>query len=133
MDADTNRSTSKSTMQQSNNLNLTCECIPLSHPPSPIYVCVCVSQIKKDIQCCRVIPHRYDVILRRDLLLTHDTNCCMQFWCQHVSVFPYLISLPPYMCVCVCFSNKKRYSVLLSHPTLVRCDIENGLSLAPRH
>ena len=28
-------------------LVLACECIPLSHPISPIYVCVCVSQKKK--------------------------------------------------------------------------------------
>ena len=26
--------------------------------------------------------------------------------------------------LCVCFSNKKRYSVLSSHPTSVRCDIK---------
>ena len=26
----------------------------------------------------------------------------------------------------MCFSNKKRYSVLSSHPTKVRCDIEKG-------
>ena len=38
-----------------------------------------------------------------------------------------LISSPfPYICVCVCFSNKKRYSVLSSHPTSVWCDIEKG-------
>ena len=31
------------------NFGVTCKCIPLSHPPSPIYicVCVCVSQINK--------------------------------------------------------------------------------------
>ena len=28
-------------------LVLACECIPLSHPISPIYVCVCVSKKKK--------------------------------------------------------------------------------------
>ena len=26
----------------------------------------------------------------------------------------------------MCFSNKKRYSVLSSHPTKVRCNIEKG-------
>ena len=34
---------------------------------------------------------------------------------------------PIYVCVCVCVSQiKKRYSVLSSHPTSVRCDIEKG-------
>ena len=43
----------------------------------------------------------------------------------YISVFPYLIPFP-HICVCVCFSNKKRYSVLSSHLTSVRCDIEKG-------
>ena len=31
------------------------------------------------------------------------------------------------ICVCVCVSQiKKRYSILSSHPTSVRCDIEKG-------
>ena len=47
-----------------------------------------------------------------------------------------LIPLPLYIyicvcvcvcvCVCMCLTNKKRYSMLSSHPTLVRCDIEKG-------
>ena len=45
-----------------------------------------------------------------------------------------LIPLPLYIyiyiyvcvCVCVCLTNKKRYSMLSSHPTSVRCDIEKG-------
>ena len=38
--------------------------------------------------------------------LLRDTNCYMQFWCWRVSVFPYLIPLPLY--ICVCLINKKR-------------------------
>ena len=47
----------------------------------------------------------------------------MQFWCWHVSVFPCLIPFP-YIYTCVCLTNKKSYSMLSSHPTSVRCDIE---------
>ena len=42
----------------------------------------------------------------------------MQFWCWHVSVFPYLIPLLlyiyicVYVCVCVCFSNKKIIKII---------------------
>ena len=43
--------------------------------------------------------------------LLRYTNCCMQFWCRRVSVFPYFIPLPLYIyicvCVCVCLTNKK--------------------------
>ena len=59
--------------------------------------------------------------------LLRATNCRMQFWDWWVSVFPLFIPLPLYKCVCVINKWKKRYLVLSSHPTLVRCDIVKGL------
>ena len=40
--------------------------------------------------------------------MLRDTNCCMQFWCWRVSVFPYLISHPLYIYICVCLTHKKK-------------------------
>ena len=98
-----------------------------THPPSPIYIymCVCVSNKK-----------RYSVLLNHPNSVRCDIEkgfitcfaTLIAAWSFGVSMWVYfLISSPfPYMCVCMCFSNKKRYSVLSSHPTSVRCDIKKG-------
>ena len=45
----------------------------------------------------------------------HNTNCYMQFWYWHVSVFPYLIPFSLYICVCM-FNKYKKKKVSLNDP-----------------
>ena len=108
-------------------LLLACECIPQSHPASPRYVCVCVSVVNSS--------HISKVWSWEGVCyLLCDTNYLMQFWCLSISVFPFLIPLPLYICVSDCVYHKKkkkkkkigRYFVLSGRPTSVRCDIEKG-------
>ena len=79
--------------------------IPL---PLCMCVCVCVSQIKKILSVVES-SHIGKVWYWEEVYhLLCDTNCCMQFWCWRVSVFPYLIPLPLCVCVCVCVSQIKK-------------------------
>ena len=92
---------------------LVCECIPLSHPPS--LICVCVSQIKKILSVFESSHMGKEWYWEGVYHLLHDTNCCMQFWCWRVSVFSYLILLPLYVCVCVSQIKKILSVVESSH------------------
>ena len=71
-----------------------------------IYVCVCFSNKKKKILGVVESSHIGKVWYWKGIYhLLRDTNCRMQFWCWHVSIFHYLIPFPLYICVCV--SKKK--------------------------
>ena len=76
--------------------------------PFPLYtcVCMCVSQIKKILSVVESSHISKVWYWERVYHLLCDTNYRMQFWCWRVSVFPYLIPLLLYMCVC--FSNEKK-------------------------
>ena len=105
--------------------------------PFPYIICFCVCLTKKKRK------ERYSVLLSRPTLVICDiekgfftcyaTLCAA--WSFVVSVWVYyLVSSPfPYMCVCLTKKLKKRYSVLSSHPTLVRWDIDKELLVASWH
>ena len=74
----------------------------------PLLLCVCVFiKLKKKLSVVKS-SHIDKVWYWEEIYhLFHDINCRMQFWCWRMSVFPYLIPLPLY--VCVCLSNKNKW------------------------
>ena len=104
---------------------LACECIPLSHPSSPIYMCVCLTNKKRySMLSSHPISVRCDIekgFITCSATLTVACSFGVGVW-----VYSLILSPFPYIYVCVCLTNKKIYSTLSSHPTSVRCDIEKG-------
>ena len=113
-------------------LVLACECIPLSHPSSPIYVCVCVCLTnKKRYSMLSSHPTSVRCVIEKGFITCSATLTVTCNFGVGVWVYSLVSSSFPYIYVCVCLTNKKRYSMLSSHPTSVRCDIEKGFITCP--
>ena len=88
--------------------------------PSPTYfvcVCVCLTNKKKKKKRKKLsvvkLSHISKVWYWEGIYyLLPDTNYRIQFWGWNVSVLPYLIPLPRYICVSVCGYQRKRKKIL---------------------
>ena len=99
-------------------------------------VCVCFSKKKKKKKYSVLLSHptsvRCDIekgFITCSATLIAACSFGVGVWVYSLvsSHFPYIyMCVCVCVCVCVCLTNKKRYSMLSSHPTSVRCDIEKG-------